>query len=430
MSVKTSSNVEHLADDTCEVDISTAAIEAVKHRHLLLSDVICGILSRLGKIFLGAPFTLTHDDSFKTRYSWYFIIFYSIGIMGIIFATIDGTFFEEFSHFSQVRYQSMLCGLGSMVLYIEIIRHVTKQSKLKIQFKSDQESQHFDLNRSALFMWNHVFKIKSWSANNYNYNKSFKGLLYFIICTTGLSDILLIGWGIYFIAYVRISSGIIWLMYLIFCIFPVHLYVTCMIFSFWYQALICSELKNDLKCILSDIRGKNDKNMLDWYKNVYCQQFEFYEQCIFGKFDSTLTLSLIISLIGIWVGLSTIFNSIFDVNATGLDSVSFIFWIGVILILSIFIGVNIMFLCQSTKDNGQMVKLIDQIAMTNAQGLYIEQEMKFWWQCMQCKTGMGLHLFSGRIYKYTVSWSKMFRVTVVFGVSKVVVYFVTSKLQN
>lgn len=106
-----------------------------------------------------------------------------------------------------------------------------------------------------------------------------------------------------------------------------------------------------------------------------------------------------------------------------------------------------------------MIKMIDKIAMTQLRNLYKQPELidnnfkdkslvafsdknkaiaitmqnvrnNSWLQCMQCKTGMQMHTLNGTIYKYEVSWLKIFRATIVFTTSKLIVYFVTLNFEN
>ena len=70
---------------------------------------------------------------------------------------------------------------------------------------------------------------------------------------------------------------------------------------------------------------------------------------------------------------------------------------------------------------------IDRIFLKTSDVNHLIQKDRYylWMQCIHCVKGLKMYPMDGRVYNYDVSWAKVFRLTVVFAVTKFVMYYAT-----
>ena len=303
-----------------------------------------------------------------------------------------------------------------------------------------------------------LFKHNLWQSKHNN--SKTKGFIYSIILLFLLFVVFLIILGLYWIVATLIFSiigssdgnkfnwsmmifGITTLAIGLTLLMPLVCYgVFCGLFAFWYQELTCKEAfetLHKLECMLYDNNcnnsNKDEKNnnsmstiVYEWYDKEYKPKWILIrKEHSMRLYNYPVSLMLIGSLALIWTNTSDLLDYSLGKVETNDSFVTLYVW-GLFIIAVSVVGVLVFVfcLCQSSKYNKKILKTIKRMTISD----YARQNNHFWKETNIVKQSIEYHSLKGQIFSFELSWTRVFRLTIVFTISKIVIYALSVDLQH
>ena len=164
--------------------------------------------------------------------------------------------------------------------------------------------------------------------------------------------------------------------------------------------------------------------VMNWFDKEYMACAKTFKTTIFTKYEIYAVLIWIVhAFISLWMHSTTILSVISNGNEN--EDIDFIALLQSLFGSSTYVLYFMMmtlFWCESTGAYYQMVGIINKLLSIREK----RNDIRYWLQLHQIKHEMRMNGVDVRFGRYDVSWDKVFRVIVVFSVSRALVYFVTN----
>lgn len=308
--------------------------------------------------------------------------------------------------------------------------------------------------------------------NSLKYNSKFKTFVYFYFISMWSIIILTVFYYCLYLEIIRndnfyspMSLG----GFVIFGFIPIGMYYWCAICATWFEYLTCQQLYLNLKAFV-DIYNRNETDLLyrdkvdmvdyadygndddsgginsskiqnrsergisgsgynyssyrkdlhpsrlaNWFFDIYMIKWRVVNKHIRKQFEFPILTVLISILITIWTALSNVLEALEEGNYR-----STIFWSVVTLQFIFYFSPIIVFGCECTRKYKKMQRFANDLLLNYDK----RDDTDHWNEIVKIKHGIDALAASYKIYGYKLSWKKVFRSVVVFGVSKVLFYFI------
>ena len=434
-----------------------------------LDNIIFNMISKCTPYVLGPIFIYNDEIPTNKEFHVYFCMLYLSSML--ISASITYNRIIVSPTFS-----SIVMILFILLLPVRMIWHVTSA------FNSHNNTNPFST------IWQQLRRRKLWKNKKHNPD-TLKIIVYFQFIMFTFAVIAGTSFSIYWTFVVDIFWGIMWFLFWTICITQVIFYYIIILLLFWQHRLICQQLNislddlSGLNCNVSVPESKtknssininnnttaipdrspsitiidsnydnNINNGHDDYDNNTCIDFENVGNSKSGEIDieklmkwfdneyklqwkvsmqdqiKTFDMTLIIVFAGIfsviWThssGIIIISSSIYK-NGFAMDHLFIVYLVCTFFSAILSMMILISFMCQSTTDYFKIRQKLNNIiiyaSMNDNYTLFIKSTY--------CLKSISKYPMKCAVSDYVVDWGKIFRITVVFTISKVVVYFLAS----
>ena len=310
---------------------------------------------------------------------------------------------------------------------------------------------------------------KLWNTNkNINSNKKYNNKKFKIVvyCQFILFACAVIAGGSYYIYYTFVLGvfwGITWFFFII------------IILVFWQHRLICKQLNISLNDISISILNHNDMyksisipemspsvstrnsngnifndhdncnsdekerdhevgvgvyylnlsdKLVQWFDNEYKFEWKVSMQDQIKPFNMTLAILFAGMFVVIWSHSSEILALLVAICNDGFLFDHFV----IVYLMCTFVAslvstmIVISLMCQSTKEYFEMKRQLNNIIIHASKN----DNYRLFVKSTYCLKSMGKYSIKCAVYDYVIDWGKIFRLTVVFTISKIVIFFVAS----
>lgn len=205
----------------------------------------------------------------------------------------------------------------------------------------------------------------------------------------------------------------------------------------WYHSLVCKQLLIELMAFKNKIENINvirnnpslvtipklqkSMNIYQWFDTIYKKEW-IKLRFIDKNCSVTEGAGIIVFSLTIWLCLTFVFDITLNIVKYNHANEMFVFALLIMLLCIVLICIVVMFLCQITKYYYQILRTMKTISVSH----YARYNIQFWTQSQQLTKYIKVFAIKGTIFKYEVSWVKVFRLTLVFALSKLVVYGFTA----
>lgn len=249
-------------------------------------------------------------------------------------------------------------------------------------------------------------------------------------------------------------NGVLTLSFGIFWLLPAIVYGGYMLCMLWYNELNCKLLLQKLKVLDKKLKLLNSSSVVlksnnndiaideskqesisdvlnsvenittaiyNWHDNEYEQRWFEKRDSLIIWFDFPLLLYIISGAMSTWTSLSSLLD-----YGSDKPFASALWSFLIVTVSTFFIMIFLLFLCQTT-----LYYYSIRIRLNNMFHMKITRENDHLWKALiYVKHGVTMHSLKGEIFHYQVYWARIFRLTIVFALSKMLVYLFTAELSG